>query len=46
MPSNGLPPRHAVERFMNEVDQAREGADRLTARIERLRRRMAVGDPS
>ena len=41
-----LPPRHAVERFMNEVDQAREGADRLTARIERLRRRMAVGDPS
>ncbi|MBL8250909.1 MAG: SCP2 sterol-binding domain-containing protein [Candidatus Competibacter sp.] len=41
-----LPPQHAVERFLNEVDQVRESADRLTARIERLRRRLAGGEPS
>ncbi|MBL8259923.1 MAG: SCP2 sterol-binding domain-containing protein [Candidatus Competibacteraceae bacterium] len=41
-----FPPQHAVERFLAEVDQVREGADRLTARIERLRRRLAGGEPS
>lgn len=39
-----LPPRHAVEQFLSAVDTLREDTDRLTARIERLRRRAAAGD--
>lgn len=41
-----LPPRHAVEQFLSAVDTLREDADRLAARIERLRRRAAAGDPA
>lgn len=33
-----LPPRHALERFLDEVDRLRADTDRLAARIERLRR--------
>lgn len=41
-----LPPRHAVDRFLSAVDTLREDADRLAARVERLRRRVAAGgDP-
>lgn len=40
-----LPPRPVVEQFLSAVDTLREDADRLTARIERLRRRTAAGDP-
>lgn len=39
-----LPPRPAVEQFLSAVDTLREDADRLAARIERLRRRLAAGD--
>ena len=39
-----LPPPHAVERFLSAVDTLREDADRLAARVERLRRHVA-GDP-
>lgn len=42
---HALPPRPAVEQFLSAVDTLREDADRLTARIERLRRRTAAGDP-
>lgn len=41
-----LPPRPAVERFLSAVDALREDTDRLAARIERLRRRWATGDPT
>ena len=41
-----LPPRHAVEQFLSAVDTLREDADRLAARIERLRRHLAAGDPA
>lgn len=41
-----LPPRPAVEQFLSAVDTLREDADRLAARIERLRRRVAAGDPA
>ena len=37
-----LPPRHAVEHFLSAVDTLREDADRLAARIERLRRQVAA----
>ena len=40
-----LPPRPAVEQFLSAVDALREDTDRLAARIERLRRRLASGDP-
>ncbi len=40
-----LPPRAAVEQFLNAVDTLREDTDRLTARLERLRRRFAASDP-
>lgn len=40
-----LPPRVAVEQFLNAVDTLREDTDRLTARLERLRRRLAASDP-
>lgn len=40
-----LPPRPAVEQFLSAVDTLREDVDRLAARIERLRRRLAAGDP-
>lgn len=39
-----LPPRHAVEQFLNAVDTLREDADRLTVRVERLRRYSVIGD--
>ena len=39
-----LPPRPAVEQFLSDVDALREDADRLAARIERLRRWLASGD--
>ncbi|HCK82147.1 MAG TPA: SCP2 sterol-binding domain-containing protein [Candidatus Competibacter sp.] len=39
-----LPPPYAVERFLGAVDALREDADRLAARVERLRRHVA-GDP-
>ena len=39
-----LPPPVEVEHFLAAVDGLREDADRLTARIERLRRRLAAGD--
>lgn len=39
-----VPPRHAVEQFLNAVDALREDADRLTARVQRLRRRATTGD--
>lgn len=38
-----LPPSHAVERFLSDVDSLREDADRLAARIERLRQQLAPG---
>ncbi len=41
-----LPPRPAVEQFLSAVDTLREDADRLAARIERLRRRLAPGEPT
>lgn len=41
-----LPPRPVVERFLSAVDVLREDTDRLAARIERLRRRVAAGDPA
>lgn len=41
-----LPPRHAVERFLGAVDTLREDTDRLAARVKRLRRRAAAGDPA
>lgn len=34
-----LPPRQSIEQFLNAVDLLREDADRLAARVERLRRR-------
>ncbi|MBK8183897.1 MAG: SCP2 sterol-binding domain-containing protein [Candidatus Competibacteraceae bacterium] len=37
-----LPPRHAVEHFLSAVDTLREDADRLTVRVERLRRGLAT----
>jgi ubiquinone biosynthesis protein UbiJ len=33
-----LPPRHAIEHFLSEVDTLRSDLDRLEARIRRLRR--------
>lgn len=36
-----LPPSHAVEQFLNDIDILREDADRLAARIERLRQHLA-----
>ena len=39
-----LPPRPAVEQFLSAVDILREDTDRLAARIERLRRRLATED--
>lgn len=36
-----LPPRPVVERFLSDVDTLREDADRLTVRIERLRKQSA-----
>lgn len=39
-----LPPRPAVEHFLREVDTLREDADRLAARIERLRRWLTAGE--
>lgn len=41
-----LPPRPAVEQFLSAVDGLREDTDRLAARIERLRRRLALGEPT
>jgi ubiquinone biosynthesis protein UbiJ len=40
-----LPPRPAVEQFLSAVDTLREDVDRLAARIERLRRRLATSAP-
>ena len=40
-----LPPRQAIEQFLNAVDLLREDADRLAARVERLRRRPMIGEP-
>lgn len=40
-----LPPRPAVEQFLSAVDTLRDDVDRLNARLERLRRRLAVNDP-
>ncbi|MFO7642364.1 MAG: SCP2 sterol-binding domain-containing protein [Candidatus Competibacteraceae bacterium] len=40
-----VPSRAAVEQYLNAVDTLREDADRLTARLERLRRRLAANDP-
>jgi ubiquinone biosynthesis protein UbiJ len=40
-----LPPRPAVEQFLGAVDTLREDVDRLAARIERLRRWLAPGEP-
>jgi ubiquinone biosynthesis protein UbiJ len=40
-----LPPRTAVEQFLGAVDTLREDADRLNARLERLRRRLTASDP-
>ena len=39
-----LPPRPAVEHFLSAVDALREDADRLAARIARLRRLTQSGD--
>lgn len=39
-----LPPHPMVEQFLSAVDTLREDADRLAARIERLRRRLATDD--
>ena len=41
-----LPPRPAVEQFLSAVDTLREDADRLAARIERLRRWLATDEPA
>ncbi|MFZ1643547.1 MAG: SCP2 sterol-binding domain-containing protein [Candidatus Contendobacter sp.] len=41
-----LPPRPAVEQFLSAVDALREDTDRLAARLERLRRWLATGDPT
>jgi len=41
-----LPPRPAVERFLSAVDDLREDTDRLAARIERLRQRLAASEPA
>lgn len=41
-----LPPRPAVEQFLSAVDALREDADRLAARIERLRRWLATDEPT
>lgn len=43
--AQALPPRHAVEQFLSAVDVLREDADRLAARVDRLRRRLS-GDPA
>ena len=40
-----LPPRQAIEQFLNAVDLLREDADRLAARVERLRRWPMIGEP-
>jgi ubiquinone biosynthesis protein UbiJ len=40
-----LPPRHAVEQFLDAVDRLRADTDRLEARIERLQR-AASGAPA
>ena len=40
-----LPPRQVIEQFLNAVDLLREDADRLAARVERLRRRPMAGKP-
>ncbi|MDG4554570.1 MAG: SCP2 sterol-binding domain-containing protein [Candidatus Competibacter sp.] len=40
-----LPPRQAIGQFLHAVDLLREDADRLAARVERLRRRSMVGEP-
>ncbi len=40
-----LPPRYAVEQFLSAVDTLREDADRLAARIERLRQHLASAIP-
>lgn len=40
-----LPPRQAIEQFLHAVDLLREDADRLAARVERLRRRPMIGEP-
>lgn len=39
-----LPPRPAVEQFLSAIDTLREDADRLAARIVRLRRLAQSGD--
>ena len=41
-----LPPRPAVEQFLSAVDDLREDTDRLAARIERLRQRLAASEPA
>ncbi len=41
-----LPPRQVIEQFLNAVDLLREDADRLAARVERLRRRSVTGEPA
>ncbi len=41
-----LPARPALEQFLREVDILREDADRLAARVARLRQRMMPGDPA
>lgn len=41
-----LPPPHAVEHFLSAVDTLREDADRLAARVERLRRHLAGVGPT
>ena len=40
-----LPPRPEVERFLSAVDTLRDDVERLNARLERLRRRLATVDP-
>ena len=39
-----LPPRPVIEQFLSAVDTLREDSDRLSARLERLRRRLAAND--
>ena len=41
-----LPARPALEQFLREVDILREDADRLAARVARLRQRMMPDDPA
>ncbi|MBE2294664.1 MAG: SCP2 sterol-binding domain-containing protein [Phycisphaerales bacterium] len=41
-----LPPRQATEQFLRAVDLLREDTDRLSARVERLHRRLATGELS